>query len=88
MHVTFSCKLMKLQQMGPANALGVAQIPKGYVVLLEDTELMNGEAFFKPGVDKASWNDTTPSTRILVRHDHYEQVCFQQRNPFSLLSNA
>ncbi|BDA49308.1 probable histone-lysine N-methyltransferase, H3 lysine-36 and H4 lysine-20 specific isoform at N-terminal half [Coccomyxa sp. Obi] len=52
----------------------LTKIPDGYVVLLEDTELMRGEAFFKPGVDKASWNDTTPSTRILVRHDHYEQA--------------
>lgn len=57
-----------------------AQIPEGYVVVLEDTELMRGEAFFKPGVDKASWNDTTPSTRILVRHDHYKQVGCHLRN--------
>jgi hypothetical protein len=50
------------------------QIPQGYCLLLEDNSLMRGEAFFKPGVDKASWNDVTPATRILVRKDYFPQV--------------
>ena len=60
--------------MSNSGAIGGAQIPDGYLVVLEDTVLMKGDAFFKPGVDKKSWNDTAPSTRILVRQDHYELV--------------
>lgn len=51
-----------------------AQIPPGYIVMLEETRLMAGEAFFKPGVDKASWNDVPPSTRILIREDYFTLV--------------
>ncbi len=35
---------------------------------------MAGEAFFVPGSTERSWNATTPSTRILVRQDLYQQV--------------
>ena len=35
---------------------------------------MAGEAFFVPGSTARSWNKDTPSTRILVRNDLYQQV--------------
>ena len=50
------------------------QIPQGYISIKEETSLMAGEAFFVPGSTERSWNATTPSTRILVREDLYQQV--------------
>ncbi len=53
-------------------------MPPGYRVLLDDRQLMKGEAFFVPGANKASWNNVAPATRFLVREQYYQQVRSQR----------
>ena len=40
---------------------------------------MSGECFFVPGSTSHSWNQVTPSTRILVRNDCLEKVVYASR---------
>lgn len=55
-----------------------AKVPPGYRVLLDDRQLMKGDAFFVPGANKASWNNVPPATRILVREKFFQQVRAQR----------